>query len=109
MRSEKKDAFSYIPRDFSEVRKYIDAVNEKYGIEISIVDDIEVYVILQEMKEIAEQYGYENALKEIDDLIKQNFARDLAKHNFIMLSRKLHESIVRDKSSFVDIIENDEL
>lgn len=107
--NEKKDAFSYIPRDFSEVKQFIDEVNEKYGVEVSIVDDIEVYIILHEMKEIAEKHGYKNALKEIDDLIKQNFAKDLTKHNFIMVSKKLHESIVKDRSNIVDIIENDEL
>jgi len=104
---KKKDAFSYIPRDFSEVKQFIDEVNEKYGIEVSIVDDIEVYIILHEMKEIAEKHGYKNALKEIDDLIKQNFAKDLTKHNFIMLSKKLHESIVKDRANIVDIIENE--
>ena len=107
--NEKKDAFSYIPRDFSEVKQFIDEVNEKYGVEVSIVDDIEVYIILHEMREIAEKHGYKNALKEIDDLIKQNFAKDLTKHNFIMVSKKLHESIIKDKSNIVDIIENDEL
>lgn len=107
--NEKKDAFSYIPRDFSEVKQFIDEVNEKYGVEVSIVEDIEVYIILHEMKEIAEKHGYKNALKEIDDLIKQNFAKDLTKHNFIMVSKKLHESIIKDKSNIVDIIENDEL
>lgn len=104
--NKKEDKFNYIPRDFSEVKQFIDEVNEKYGIEVSIVDDIKTYIILHEMKEIAEKHGYKNALKEIDDLIKQNFANDLTKHNFIMLSKKLHESIIKDKSSIIDIIEN---
>lgn len=107
--NRKKDAFNYIPRDFSEVKQFIDEVNEKYGIEVSIVENIEVYIILHEMRQIAEEHGYKNALKEIDDLIKQNFAKDLTKHHFIMVSKKLHESIVKDRANIVDIIENDEV
>ena len=106
---EKKGRFNYIPRDFSEVKQFIDSVNEKYGIEVSIVEDIEVYIILNEMRKIAEEHGYEDAMREIDDLIKQNFAKDLTKQRFIMLSRKMHESILKGKNSIVDVLENVEI
>jgi len=106
---EKKGRFNYIPRDFSEVKQFIDSVNEKYGIEVSIVEDIEVYIILNEMRKIAEEHGYENAMREIDDLIKQNFAKDLTKQRFIMLSRKMHESILKGKNSIMDVLENVEI
>ena len=107
--ASKKDAFNYIPRDFSEVKQFIDKVNENYGIEVSIVENIEVYIILHEMKKISEEHGFQNAVKEIDDLIMQNFAKDLTKHNFIMVSKKLHESILKEKTSnIVDIINDEE-
>jgi len=102
----KEEKFTYIPRDFSEVKRYIEEVNEKYGIEVSIVGSIEKYIVLHEMKEIAEKHGFENAIEQIDDLIKQNFARDLAQHNFIMVSKRMHESIVKDvRQGIADIIE----
>jgi len=101
----KEEKFTYIPRDFSEVKKFIDDVNEKYGVEVSIVKNVVKYIILKEMKEIAEKHGLENAMKQIDDLIKQNFAHDLTQHNFIMVSKKLHESIIKDRQGIADILE----
>ena len=101
----KEEKFTYIPRDFSEVRRYIEDVNKKYGVEISIVKDVKKYIVLHEMREIAEKHGFKNALKQIDDLIKQNFAHDLTQHNFIMVSKRMHESIVKDRQGIADIIE----
>jgi len=103
---EKKEAFTFIPHDYSEVDKHIQKINKRYGVDVSIIEDVRVYIILDEMLEIAKKNGMSNAEKKIEELIMQNLAHDLSKREYIMLSKKLHDSIVEDgRMSFLDILE----
>lgn len=99
MAADRQEYYQGIPRGYRRVNDAVEKVCDWLGVELAIIGpDIEVYEDIMRLKKLADEAGMEHAQELLVEARNRRLARDIQRHDHVILSEKAREKMGKTRS-----------